>query len=538
MKSRREAGAVGIALFLLLLTPMLSAASPAASSPSPIPLPYQMVLPSGYYQPLQIDAPSIPTTISVSVSSNTSLSTAIMTNSQYTSFENGVSDISASLFLQNGTAVQHSLKVSEGLYYLVFFAYGRTANVSYGVQTFPISPYFSYPLAPPEPSGVAAYGLYNDSGKVVPYTVESSDVVGVANIASLQAFNASAPSYNDTVSGATLQLNSILVVNEKGGQQQNYWVQNTPDFVTTASEVSWADNIWNGSVSGFLSNKTVTSADGGYVYPANPGYYYSFQSSNTTYRLPLQLALVVSETAVSGVGVTVQVGAQLIHNGPAPVQAISWFDNATIHDPSVQSAYFEVSGNATVPDGLFYESELVFGGEGNGESTQFTQLSASLGLFYGNSTANAQTAYPSDYSFGGNTGEAADNLQVSYTGNGFSSVSAGTPDYVYLGRESGSYTLPLAGAQTTSTTTSSTASITTSSVTPTTTSPSTTSSATSSASSSASVVTSAGSSASSSSSGASSTSLPASYLLLVAVQIGVILLFCSVAALRRIGKQT
>jgi thermopsin len=270
----------------------------------------------------------------------------------------------------------------------------------------------------------------------------------------------------------------------------------------------------------------------------------------------------MSETAVPGVGVTVQIGVQLIHNGPAPVQAIDWFDNATIHDPSVQSAYFEVSGNATVPDGLFYESELVFGGEGNGESTQFTQLSASLGLFYGNSTAGAQTAYPSGYSFGGNTGEAADNLQVSYAGNGFSSISVGTPNYVYLGRESGSYTLPLPGTQSTSTTTSSqtgsttstttssvtfttissstitTSSATTSSVTSTTTSSSNTSSATSSASSSTSVIASTTSSASSSSSGASSTSLPTSYLLLMAVQIGVILLFCSVAALRRIGKQT
>jgi hypothetical protein len=235
-----------------------------------MPLPYQIVLLSGYYEPLQIDAPSIPTTISISVSSNTTLSTAIMTTTQYNNFNNGVSDISASLFLQNGTTVQRSLKVSEGLYYLVFFAYGRSANVSYDVQTFPISPYFAYPLTRPEPSGVAAFGLYNDSGKVTPYKVESTDVVGVANIESLQAYNASAAAYGDTVSGATLQLNSILVVNEKGGQQQNYWVQNTPDFVTAASMVSWADNIWNGSVSGFLSNNTITSVDGGMPTPRTP----------------------------------------------------------------------------------------------------------------------------------------------------------------------------------------------------------------------------------------------------------------------------
>lgn len=165
MERRRAPGGLSIAFAFLLLSPVFSVASVAAFTHSTAPLPYQLVLPSGYYQPIEVAAPSTLTTISFAVSSNTSLSTALMTNSQYTSFNNGVSDISASLFLQNGTTVQHSLKVSEGLYYLLFVAYGRSANVSYDVQTFPISPYFAYPLTPPEPSGVAAFGLYNDSGR-------------------------------------------------------------------------------------------------------------------------------------------------------------------------------------------------------------------------------------------------------------------------------------------------------------------------------------------------------------------------------------
>lgn len=362
-----------------LLLALLIVASPIVSAPhsaSSLVLPYQMVLPYGYYQPFQIDAPSTPTTISISMSSNTSLSTALMTTSQFNLFDSGYGDIHPAVFLYNGTSVQHSASVPEGVYYIVFFAYGYTANVSYNFQTFPISPFITVPLTPPQSSGVAAFGLYNDSGIVTPYTTESSDVVGVAAIASLGAYNASAALYNDTLSGATLPLNSMLVVNEQGGLQQSYWVQNTPDFVTSASQVSWADNIWNSSVSGFLSNSTITSTDGGYAYSfynyGYPGYYYSFQSSNSTYLLPLQLALIISETATPGQGVLVQMGAQVIGNGSAPAQAINWFDNATIHDPLVQSAYFYVSGNATVPNGQFYDTEFVFGGEGNGESTTFT----------------------------------------------------------------------------------------------------------------------------------------------------------------------
>jgi thermopsin len=441
--------ASGAFLIALLIVSSPIALAPHDASASATYFLYQLVVPSGYYQPVQIDAPSSNTTIFFSISSNASLSTALMTNSQFSSFNNSDGEISASLFLQNGTTAQHSMSIPEGVYYLVFFAYGNTANVSYNYQTYPISPFLVVPLTPPEPTGVASFGLYNNSGDVTSYTIESSDAVGVADITAFQAYNSSAAASNDTLSGATLQLNSILAVNEQGGLQQFYWVQNTPDFVTSASQVAWADNIWNFSVSGVLSNSTITSQDGGYAFSyynnGNPGYYYSFESSNSTYRLPLQLALIISETTIPGTGVLVQMGEQEIGNGSAPAQAINWFDNATIHDPTVQSAAFYVSGNVTTPNGLYSDTELVFGGEGNGEATHFTQLSASLGLFYGNSTAGTQTAFPSYYDFGGDTGEATDDLSVYYSGNGFSTVSVGTPDYVYLGAASGTYTLPLAG---------------------------------------------------------------------------------------------
>lgn len=463
---------VGPALLIALLIGL----SPVAAAPhlySSMTLPYNALLPSGYYDPIQILASATPTTVSFAVSSNASLSIALMTNSQATSFANGNAGVSDSLYVVNASAATHTASVSEGIYYLMFYAYGSNVNITFGIDTFPISPYAYYPLTAPQPMGVASFGLYNNSGVVTPYSVRSSDVVGVADITALQAYNASAALYNDTLSGATLQLNSILVVNEKGGLQQDYWTQDTPDFVTSADQVSWADNIWNSSVSGILSNATITSKDGGYVYSFSEypgtGYYYSYQSSNYTYSAsashPLKLALVMSETVISGVGVLVQMGAQAISNGSASARPIDWFDNATINDPTVQSAYFYVSGNATVPNGEFYDTEFVFGGEGNGEATTFTQLSASLGLFYGNSTAAAQSAYPSYYSFGGNTGETTYNLHVSYAGNGFSEVGLGSPNYVYLGAASGSCTLPPSGTceipnatATTSQTTSSTSS--------------------------------------------------------------------------------
>src|SRR5208283_2578824 len=195
MRAASPASAFAIAM-LIVVSPIAGAPNASTSSP----LPYQLVLFSGYYQFFQIDAPSSPTTISYSVLSNTTLSIALMTNAEATSFDNGATGVANSLHVQNSSSSQYSASVPEGVYYLVFFAYDFSANVTFNIQTFPVSPYIVYPLTSPEPSGVASFGLYNDSGVVKPYTIQSSDVLGVANIASLQADNASATFYNDTIS--------------------------------------------------------------------------------------------------------------------------------------------------------------------------------------------------------------------------------------------------------------------------------------------------------------------------------------------------
>jgi thermopsin len=425
---------------------LMSAPSVSAFRNQSSPLPYNVIVPSGYYQYFPVDTVSSNSIVTITVSSNTTVSTALMTSSQISSFNNDTSDLSDSLFLQNGTALQQTLHEPVGAFDLVFYAYGNTANVSYNYQTFPTDPYYSFPLPPPEPTGIASYGLYNASGNAVPYQVESDQVVGIADISAMQAYNSTAASDQSNLSGATLQLNSVLVVNELGGQQQVYWAQNTPDFVTAASQIAYGDNVWNFSVSGFLSNSTVTSADGGSVASAGPGVagdYYSQEINNSTYSFPLVLALLMNETAMPGQGVVIQMGAQILENGTGPTTSVNWFDSITINDPAVQNAYFLVSGNQTAPNGLYYDTELVLGGENNGEATDFTQMSASLGLFYDNASSGVLDSFPSLYSFGGDTAEAADNLQVSYSGNGFAQVGTGTPDYVYLGQASGTLSLPL-----------------------------------------------------------------------------------------------
>lgn len=393
----------------------------------------EITIPKGYFEYISVDAPSSYTIISYSTSSNASVSTAIMTLTQFNAFNSSTASISNSMHDQNGTRSSYTITTGVGTYYLVIYAYSSDADVVYNYDISPNSPYANGPLQPPMPTGIASFGLYNVSGNIVPYEIRSSELVGSANISSIQAYNASATQYNDTLSGATLQLNSMLVLVGSNDTKQVYWVQNTLDFVTHSLVVSYADNLWNNTdANGFLSNSSITSQGGGHVFASNgtqQQYYYAYATANISYSLPLDISLVINES-LSHDAVSLNMGAAVLRNGSSTDYSFNWFDNITINDPRVTSAYFYTSGNESTPINTFYDTELVFGGEGNGESTHFTAMNASIGLYFYNDTSRKFSSFPSYYTFGGDTAEGAYNLQVS-NGNGNAVVTIGTPSYSY-----------------------------------------------------------------------------------------------------------
>jgi len=432
-----------VGILLLLIPGVHFGYAAAPGSPLKLPAAQSITIPNGYFIPLEIESLSNATWIVYSVTSNVSISTALMNNNQFNIFNNSnTADISNALNLQNGTSAAGDLQASLGDYYLVFYNYQNsgTANVTFSTITYPFTPYVAGPITPPEPTGLASFGLYNASGSAIPYTIETSSLEGSANISSIQAYNASAPTLSDTVSGATLQLNAELVALGQNGSEQDYWVQNSPDFVTSVNQVSYNDNVWNNTdINGLLSNSTVTSPNGPSVFPTGGNdsqglYYYAYGTNNYTYATPFDIKLLLNESLVQGQGILVNIGDQAVLNGSSGATPVYWFDNVTISDPSVQRAYFSVNGNDSTPIGTFYDVELVFCGEGNLEETNFTQMSSTLGLYYLNQTQ--YNPFPSYYSFGGDTGETADNLHVNYLGNGTASISLGTPNYEYLGEES------------------------------------------------------------------------------------------------------
>jgi thermopsin len=298
------------------------------------------------------------------------------------------------------------------------------------------------------PTGIAAYGVTNESGVPLPYFVASSSVMGLANITTIQAYNATAAKaagLNDPYM-ASLQLNLILAVRNSDGSLYVYWPQNVPTFYTDKHMVQLSNNVLNMTGDGaWLSNSTITSPDGLVTEYNNSGsvqYYYGdyLKSPVFSYALPFEFALLMNESVVPGQGVLLSMGFQVMANGTAVQgEPIYWFDNITIHDPSVSQASFVVSGYRYTPVGAssflgsYYDAELVFGGGGNGEVVQFTELSCALGLFYYSDTQHGYTAFPSYYSFGSDTAEATTNVHVDYAGGGYAALSTGVPDYTYLG---------------------------------------------------------------------------------------------------------
>ena len=305
---------------------------------------------------------------------------------------------------------------------IVYFQYTITPEY--------VNPYLLL-FGPPSPTGITAYGLYNQSGSITTYKVASSSIVGFADIRQLKAVD------NGTNSPeASLQENAVLQVNNTDGSTFTYWPQNVLDFDTSAHTVTYRDNMLNTTGDGAqLTNQSIIGT--GTTNVANNNgvvqtYYGNYNSNYTySYSLPQAWILYMNETVVSGQGVLIQMGQRAL-DGAAP-DRITWFDNIMVQDPNVQSADFIVNGKQYTPAGAnsfigsFYDAELVFGGGPGGQAAHFT-LNANLALFYWDQTLKP---FPSVYTFGDDTAEAAFNILVT-NGNGAASVTSGAPYYGIL----------------------------------------------------------------------------------------------------------
>lgn len=392
-----------------------------------------MSIPAGYRFsiPVHLETLGSPSNIYLFGVSNRSVSYELFDKTtQSTVFSSALPETTTNLTLSSAGRVGlgYDANLSQGLYTISISNPGTGgAYVYFEYQLRPdyVNPYIVtyFRELPPAPTGIAAYGIFNKSGAISTYKADGSSVVGYANISSMIASNPKNP--EDT--SANLQLNAVLRVINADNSTDVYWPQNVMWFLATNSSaeklVLYRNNVLNVSGDGAgLTNSTIVGRGFVSLEPKSGASYYGNYNSTYLYRyqFPLSFALYLNESVQPNTGVWVYTGIRLLQNGTLTNNnSIEWFDKILIVDPKVTSASFVVRGDTYLPIGansslgMFYDSELVFGGNAGGHSANFSQFDAFLSLYYYNQTL---FTYPAVYPLGSDTAESADNLQSAYNG--------------------------------------------------------------------------------------------------------------------------
>ncbi|MDP7976865.1 MAG: thermopsin, partial [TACK group archaeon] len=322
-----------------------------------------------------------------------------MDSAQFSNFES--TGAAQALYHSQGSYVEANIgPFTNGTYYLVIDndVSSQQVNVNYTLSILPVDIYEVHSSLP-SAVGITDYGVLNASGVLKPYRVLYNEVIGSAEIYSIKAYNSSPPS-GIPAYGASLQQNVVLQVNTTTGDYV-YWLQNVVGFITDTQTMNVWDNIWNyTSYPSYLYSENITG--NGRIQQSSGGLYYAYGATSKPYSLPLDISLYISVERYQN-SVRVNFGYTIGSS------SVNWYDSVTIYQSGITSASLVISGYRNTPKGMFYDSELVFGGYGNGERTDFTQMDAELFMKY--ILDNGSYASPIQlYGFGSDTAEAADDL--------------------------------------------------------------------------------------------------------------------------------
>lgn len=210
--------------------------------------------------------------------------------------------------------------------------------------------------------------------------------------------------YNLSSQPISLQLNAILEIDTINGKQY-YWLQDVLEI--NGSYYYIADNIWNDTYQyisylnpeGIIGNGKVFWANE--IGSGRPGYYYAYSTQyyNIFYPLEGYLEIKVIDN---------QPKIEFIYNINGNYEI---YDIVTINVQDVLNAYIVSSINYNNISHTWYDTEFVFGGPGNGESSYVNEMNAYLFLEYYDQSLNQYIPYNQYlYNFGLDTAETVSNL--------------------------------------------------------------------------------------------------------------------------------
>jgi len=321
-----------------------------------------------------------------------------------------------------------------------------------GSKTKGVNP-FQYYQSEPAPIGIADFGI---GPGMIPYSYNTSSFIGSLHVNSLEINGTAAGILaNDAVNGTgdiflpiptqltscvgiTSQLNVNFQFNDSGNIY-DYWIQNVAVIApinSTSSTISFENNIWNFSSPNASMHNSSIKGNGSVGTFIGTGYYATSASSSlpgndVTLNYPSNILLRVA----SGKSQTGQPEVIFQYN-----DGYGWvtYDNAYFIFAHQVNRYYNyvVNGYNMNPGGLYYDSELILGGPGDGlyvSSSPSTDISMTLRYWNGH---NYQYV-PNAFNFGSDTAES-----MSYvTSNSLLSPETGSVGNIVLGGHKGTLSM-------------------------------------------------------------------------------------------------
>lgn len=281
------------------------------------------------------------------------------------------------------------------------------------------------------PVGIVSYGIYNYSN-TKSYVIKTPELLGLAHINSIKSNNLKDSSI--PANSASLQLNGVLVVQNKNGSINKYFLQLITTFVTDSNDIRFDSSIY-----GLTKPLTEGSLNGGINCQFTFGISYyacSFEQPNGNLSFsvatPLLLQMKLYEYVDNG---SVRISPEINFSGSNSKSYVLSSGNFSLIDKGAESSYFLIDGKTYTLNGhsQYYDAEFVFGGYGNTQITKFTSMNSTLKLLYYNVSSNVFQNFPSYYNFGLDTGETTNTLSTSLLVNNSIIVTTGKPDYGYVG---------------------------------------------------------------------------------------------------------
>ncbi|MFY9717710.1 MAG: thermopsin family protease [Thermoplasmata archaeon] len=270
-----------------------------------------------------------------------------------------------------------------------------------------------YSTGGPAPIGVAEYGIFNESGTLVPVTLNTTGLVGtfIGQNPICGELGNCTPSVLSMDTGAPdaygLQLNAVLqnvtLFNTPGYE---FWTQNVFEYSTFAQQLYIITNIWNFSSSGagFTPNSLAGHGENGTIVPGE--LYYSVSgpyniSANYTAAVLMNSVLVGNDDAVV---FQFQVSNNtLFYNA---VNDFAIFNSTGLAGPGADApAMYVASGSVYTPLGIPSDWEFVMGGPGGGSNVDIFSMYSQMDLYWLNPFTDQYAVVPSAYDVGSETGE-------------------------------------------------------------------------------------------------------------------------------------